>query len=359
MSRSPLTLMLLLCGLLVAGCRDSGPKGRGHLMKPGRNRIRAAVIPFEGASALAEDAGRIITDEVVTALLSTDVFEIVEPGAVYSAMGDIGLRNIYGLDPDTIEQLQAKIGPVEVFVVGLVQEFSDVRIGPVTYPVVSVSARIIDGRNGEIIWSGSASRSGADTEKVFGFGAIHSRSKLARAVVRDLVRQVKSRHLRELLAMAARPAPPGRVEAPPERPEPVGPTGEEKYFDETAVYSEAQLRALLADVPGLQRGPVTYRQHHYSIVEAAYEIEGAPLDVKLVDYRTVEACKGFVAHRHPREEPQDFDGLPAYFGPSESATPGAYHLDVAVGRLGLFIVGPASLQRDVEGLARALIAGME
>ncbi|MBM3500251.1 MAG: hypothetical protein FJX74_16460, partial [Armatimonadetes bacterium] len=205
MHRSSLIALLAL-PFLAAGCKEGGPGSSGYLVKPGTERIRIAVMPFEAASPQYDSAAQVVTQELVTSLLGTGLFDVVEPGVVYQALTQSGSRNLYGLDLETMQAVQDHIGPVRVFVVGMVQEYGDVRVGAESYPSVSLTARVLDAQSASILWAGSVSKTGADSEKVFGLGAIHSQGRVLRAAVKSLIAKIDRRQFAEL--MAAGPAVP-------------------------------------------------------------------------------------------------------------------------------------------------------
>ncbi len=356
-------LIWISCALLLlacAGCKEGGPATSGYLAKTQEGRVRLVVLPFESAGLQSENAGQIVSQEMVTALLATGMFDVADPGAVYQAMVDAGLRNGngYGLGPAAMDKLQEKLGPVRVFLVGIVQEFGEVRVGPASYPSISINARLLDGQTGAILWSGSVSRTGADTEKFFGLGAVHSTGRLARIAVRDLVGSVNRRELAKIL-QASPGAAPSAAQAHALPTSSLRRTGTERYFDENASYPEAALRGLLVDIAGMTRSAVDYREHHYSIVEASYQTQNTTIGIKLIDYRKASAAKDFVKLDHPDEAEGTFEGLPAYAAPSPAQRPGGYHLDVAVGRFGLYAQGPSERKTEIETVARALIDAMQ
>ena len=53
--------------------------------------------------------------------------------------------------------------------------------------MVGVSTRLIDPKNGRILWVGSHFRDGADHETIFGWGRESSLARVAQEVVSDLV----------------------------------------------------------------------------------------------------------------------------------------------------------------------------
>ena len=359
--RLSIGLAIVLVGV-VAGCKEGGPSGQAYVAKPGAAKIRLAIVPFDSVGLQQENAARIVTDEVMTSLLGTGLFDVIEPGMVYQALSDAGTRNPSGVDLVLMQKLQEKLGPVQAFVVGMVGEFGEVRVGPMTYPSISVSARVLDGQSGTILWAGSVSRTGAESERLFGLGAVHSTGRLARAVVRDLIASISRGQLASLLK-ATSPTP-GATNAvsPATTTTPAAaaaPTGKEKFMDEAATYTEAALRALMVDLEGLTKGTVVYRQHHFPVVEVSYQGPGVSVAVKLVDCLKREAALGLVKHDHPDESEGRFAGLPAYAASSSAQNPGAYHRDVAVGRFALFMSGPETKKGDLEKVAQAIIQGMK
>lgn len=348
--------------LLVGGCREGGPSRSGYVIAPSEQKIRVAVMPFDAASQRQDDSGQIVAQELVTALVGSEIFEVVEPGAVYAALVELGVRNGYGLSPQTMVKLQDRVGPVDIFVVGLVQDYSEVRVGPASYPTISLNARVIDGYTGSILWSGSVSRTGSDSEKFFGIGAVHSRGRLARAAVRDLIGTLDQRRLMSLIALASL--------AGEEREQPRSPaartgttktvvwSGNEGFLDESVVISEADMRSALVDVEGLVKGSVLARQHHFSIVETTYDGTGTEIKAKLVDYRKVDAAKGYVRLEHPGETEQELNGLPVFMGSSAQEHPGAHYVDVAAGRFGIYVMGPNDRASTVQTVASSIVEAL-
>ncbi len=356
----PIIVVALLLAVAATGCREGGPGGSGHVAAPERQKIRVAVMPFDAASQRYDQIGQVVAQEVVTVLVGSGVFEVVEPGAVYGALVELAVRNGYGLSPSTMEKLQSRVGPVDIFIVGMVQDFSDVQVGPAIYPAISLNARAIDGYSGRILWSGSTSLTGSDSEKVFGIGAVYSPGRLARAAVRDLVRTLDQT---ELIALIEAPAiardEAGELRRPTAMARaPAAATGNESFFDESVTVSEADMRRSLVDVDGMVKGPTWFRLHHFSIAETTYDGKGTAIHVKLVDYRKADAALGYVKLEHSGETEGEFAGLPAYSCDSSPQAPGARHLDVAVGRFGLHVLGPKERGDDIERVARALIDAM-
>lgn len=350
----------ILMTMVVSGCKEGGPSRASSTAQGGPCVIRVAIVPFDGMGLSEENAARVVTEEVLTTLMGTGLFDVVEPGMVYSALAETGARNAWGIDPATMQKVEDKIGPVDCFVVGTVQEFGEVHVGSLSYPSISVSARVLEPESGKVLWSGSASRTGAESEKLFGMGAVHSPGRLARAVVQQLITCVPAG---KLLAELKRPQPqPGTVVAlpvPPKPGPPTGLTGKEKFMDETATVSEAVLKGYLVDFDGFTRGEVTFRTHHFSIAEVTYEKPNLMVAVKLEDCGKKDVAAARIHHNHPDDTDGRFAGLPAYESPSSARLPGAFHLDLAAGRFALFLTGPESRKSEIENLAQAILAAMK
>jgi hypothetical protein len=122
------------------------------------------------------------------------------------------------------------------------------------------------------------------------------------------------------------------------------------------VLSEEQLRGLLREVAGFSRSAVEYQKHVYGTVEAGYEGGGRKVTAKLVDYTSAEQARQFLAAEHPGQTPGSFANLPAYVGESQF---GILHLNVVVGRFGLYLSGPVDARETVERVGRALLGGLQ
>ncbi len=351
--RRRLLFGLLLAGaLLAAGCRDSGP-GRAVFTRQGNAPLRIAVLPF-ASPANAPDAGEVVTSTVITYLLATHAVEVVEPGMVEKAMraARFAPESSGGLDPDTLAVLQQQLN-VDAYLLGRVEEFGDVRIGPDTYPAVSFSARLVRATDDTILWAASISRTGADKVKVFDIGRVSSVGKLTKSAVAELAASLQAS------SGAFTPAEP---DAPTPRPQTARPVPGAKTFalnplfaDEGRSYAQADLVALLAEVPGFTRGPVSYRKHAFDTVTALYGTEGAGIDVQLVDYQKLETAKAFITRASEDLQPEQLDSHTAFAGDSAAQNPGVYHLNLAAGRFGLYLTGPASAKEKLQQLAVGLI----
>lgn len=342
-------VVLLAFGL--AGCtREQAAITAAVRQEVGSERIRLAVLPFDNLSR-SPGADRAVTQTILTYLLASDLFEVIEPGHVNKVLADLRIRSpTEEIDPETARKLGQRLN-AELLLIGIVQEYGEVRVANDVYPAVSLSARILDAYTGSILWSASVAQTGADTVIIFDFGRITSLPKLTQVVIEKMVRGLQTsapsiiaavKRGREAKPPAPAAPPPGAPAAVP-KPAPSGPL------------SEAQLKALLRDVPGFTRSEIRHRKHFYATVEAVYAIEGVRIAVRLVDYTGSEQAARFMAEEHAGVTASTFSALPAYAWESRFRLA---HLDVVVGRFGLYLSGPISALPTLQRLAEALIDGL-
>ncbi|OFX17079.1 MAG: hypothetical protein A2Z18_00295 [Armatimonadetes bacterium RBG_16_58_9] len=348
------TILPALAALaLLSGC-NGGPSAKTFVWKNDGQRLRIAVLPFDNVS-VNQDAGRILTSTVVTYLLSTGEFDVVEPGVIYSTLASEGVRLTEGLSLEDCRKLQPKLN-ADAFVIGLVEEFGEVRIGSDSYPSVSFSARLVDARTADILWAASISKTGADSVKIFDIGRVSSLGKLARRAVGDMAASLYRSKDPVVAALAAsseqRPAvaATGDTHGPATSTAPA--TGSRS--DGSATYGEKELTASLKDIGPIKVGAITYKRHFHDTVETRYQLsDGKFVEVKLVDYRKPDISEKFLRHYHPGEQPRKLESFTAFANDSDF---GEHHLDIAVGQFGLFLRGPKDRKSDIESLGSSIIA---
>ncbi len=341
---------------LAAGCKSGGPSAKIFVKDGAANgeRLRIAVLPFDNVSR-NQDAGRVVTNTVITYLLSTGQFDVVEPGVVYSTLTEERIRLTEGITVADLGLMEPRLH-ADAIIMGLVEEYGDVRIGSDSYPAISFSARLVDARTAEILWAATISKTGADRIKVFDIGRVSSVGKLAKQAVNDMAVSL-ARSRESIMANMG----PGDGDVPPFRE--VGDDGEtpgdliplkREIPSEPAVYTEEELVALLKDVGSAKVGTVQYGKHYHSRVETRYTLgdTGKFVEVKLVDYRNKETAEKFLKQYHKDEQELTFETLPAY--ENESGY-GYFHLDVAVGQFVMSLRGPKGRRGDIESLATGII----
>ncbi|MEJ2200967.1 MAG: CsgG/HfaB family protein [Desulfuromonadaceae bacterium] len=152
----------VLCGCATTPHYTSEAVGIGYVK-------RIVILPFENNSGtkFAEERFR---DVIATEILSRGLFDIVEKGEAQRFLREELVRKEQeNLDLATANRLGEDLG-VEAYLAGAVEEFEEKQNGAYTYPLVSVTLRMVDVKTGQIIWQASGSESGYSTlDRMFGF----------------------------------------------------------------------------------------------------------------------------------------------------------------------------------------------
>ena len=352
---------------LVSGCKDGGPSTRIFVKNGNTKRLRVAVLPFDNVSR-DQDAGRVVTNTIFTYLLSTGNFDVVEPGVVDAATASEGLRSTNGVTQEVCQKLQTKLN-ADAFIMGMVEEYGEVRIGSDSYPSISFSARLVDAHTADILWAATISKTGADNVKVFDIGRVSSLGKLTKQAVATMAASLSKSKPYLLAGMQGAP---GGTDTQVIKTSDTGKNGATttststsstpgvlaqtaKYLDEAATYGEKELTPLLKDVGTAKLGEITYKKHYHDTIETKYQIGGGVkfVEVRLADYRKPAVSEKFIKTYNSVGQSTTFENLPAFTGESGF---GYYHLDMAVGRFGVFLRGPKDNKADIEALGKGIIA---
>ena len=145
-----MTLFATVFLLILAGC------GSAPLVFLNRsydfNYIeRVAVIPFENLSQ-TQGTGEYATVMFITQLLSTETFDVVEPGETTKALNDLNLARTNTLTVDQIVALGDRL-KVQALIFGTVGESTTTRSGSVAVPTVSMNVRMVETQKGTTVWS--------------------------------------------------------------------------------------------------------------------------------------------------------------------------------------------------------------
>lgn len=148
---------------------------------------RVGVVPFR---TLAADrlAGEKFTTEFSTALLASELFDVVDYGIFVSHLTKIlGTRSpADGLSADEIKQIAAAAGVQGLFV-GTVSEYQMTSTPSGQFPVVTVEVRLLDAETANVVWSASATERGGPKTPIIGVGEVHTLGELSQKVSRELV----------------------------------------------------------------------------------------------------------------------------------------------------------------------------
>lgn len=187
-SDSTLTLALFLISLLlIAGCTVSAKQVQPS--DAGRKIKKIAVLPFYNMSG-QKDAGKIVANVFVTEMFKSGRFRVEEPGNIAQFMIQERSNTIGELEVEKIKILGKRLG-VDAVVVGTVEEFDDGRGGAYPSPTVSMTVRMIDANNGQLIWAAQNKRRGDDYIIVFDLGEVRSATTLTQKLVKEMIDTIK------------------------------------------------------------------------------------------------------------------------------------------------------------------------
>jgi len=151
-------LWVSLLGLLLAGCATpeddyfGNTRSRANVfVSPARNSIvvnKVAVMPFKAQTELI---GTSVSDLFVTEVLRAGKYELVERSQMAKVLSEAEL-SLAGLSATRAAEIGNMLGADGV-IIGTVDEFSTVAQRGTPYPVVGVTARMIECKSGKIIWS--------------------------------------------------------------------------------------------------------------------------------------------------------------------------------------------------------------
>ena len=136
--------------------------------------LKIAVMPFKASTELI---GSSVSDMVVTELLRTQKYSLVERGQMSKVLSETELAMAGLSETKAVEA--AKMLGAEAVVIGTVDEYGMQAKGGDTYAVVGLSIRLISCATGKIIWSADLAKIADDDDTPL---ATHARN-----VVHELV----------------------------------------------------------------------------------------------------------------------------------------------------------------------------
>jgi hypothetical protein len=187
-SRRPLTpLALALAAALAACAGKSGKAYHDEEMDFGAVRV-VAVMPLAN---LTRDnlAGDRFRDVFANILLASGAVYVVPPGEVTRAIMKVA---VVAPAAPSVEEV-VKLGQAlkaDALLTGVVKEYGEVRSGPSTANIVSVSMQMIETKTGKVVWSASSTRGGiTTTARLFGGGG-QPVNHVTEEAARDLLDQL-------------------------------------------------------------------------------------------------------------------------------------------------------------------------
>jgi hypothetical protein len=150
---------------------------------------KVGVLPFR---SLATDrfAGEKIGIEFTTALLSAEMFDVVDYGVfVNEVTKALGSRvPADGPSQEQFKKIQEATGVQGVFY-GTVMQYEMVATTSGTFPTISVEARLVDTETGTVVWMATMTERGGPKTPIIGVGEIHTLGELAQAMCNEMVKK--------------------------------------------------------------------------------------------------------------------------------------------------------------------------
>lgn len=178
-------LGFLLMALIISGCGSSNIPGVYLSNNPPKIK-KIAVLPFDNISGRG-DAGKIVCNVFITELFRSNRYQVEEPGNIAQFMVHERIRVIGEMEQEKIKLLGRRFA-VDAVIVGVVEEFDDGLNGGFTpVPLLSLSVRMIETKEGKIVWSAQNKRKGTDYVLVFDAGEVRSVVSLTKKVVAEMI----------------------------------------------------------------------------------------------------------------------------------------------------------------------------
>ena len=166
-------LFILIFTLLISGCFTGKNLQKTFVRKNVDISYikKVAVLPFENHTR-NENVGEIIRDIVTTEILASNIFDVESKTFVNSVISDeTGAEPTeeFNYNKETLKRIARKL-KVNGLIIGSIDQYSTEREGSYSYPVITITLKLIDGKTGIILWQTSGTKNGYSTfGKLFGF----------------------------------------------------------------------------------------------------------------------------------------------------------------------------------------------
>jgi TolB-like protein len=213
-------------------CPEIGPRKPDRTYRsplvadPSRKTL--AVLPFLN-DARRRDAGEVVAEELLTALVASGAIHVVEPGVVRSEMLAYRFGANGGISLDDARSILDLLH-ADLILSGTVRRFEEAG-GPGGVPRVEFSTWVLDRETGRLVWSSTASGAGDDGVWLFGAGRVMTASGLACGLAKGIAAQLLRDRPVTPPAVPALVAPPAgelRAWEPAAPAEPTPPPGDRR-----------------------------------------------------------------------------------------------------------------------------------
>lgn len=153
------------------------------------------VMPLVNLSA-DRYAGEKVQSALITELMLTERFQVVEPGDFNAKVAQIlkaaGVPLGQELPLEQIKNIGEKTG-VQGIIEGSVREYSTIRVGQADYPLISLNVRMIDVPSGNVVWMTSYTRKGGPKLPIISVGETHTLGELTQKICHDIISDLVAR----------------------------------------------------------------------------------------------------------------------------------------------------------------------
>lgn len=191
--KTPKTLTLLVSAVILsqlAGCA-SQPKSEATYHDPNMDFglvQSVGVLPFVDLSQTGK-AGERVRDVFMTMLQAQVDVYVIPAGEVARSIARIQPEDPTAPTTEELIRLAENL-EADVLITGTVLEYGEVRSGAAAATVCTVSAKMLEGQTGTVVWSASASRGGVGaSERLLGGGG-QPMNIVTTQAVNDLIDQL-------------------------------------------------------------------------------------------------------------------------------------------------------------------------
>jgi len=155
------SLVACIIMLLLTGCGVSLKENVNSFLRPNVDIgyiKKVAVLPFTNHSndKLAAIRAR---DIVITQILSRNIFDVIDKSIVDSVLQEEAIEPGSPLDKAIIKRLGQRLN-VQGLILGSIDQAGYERNGMFSYPVISLTLRLVDTRSSLVLWQASGYDSG-------------------------------------------------------------------------------------------------------------------------------------------------------------------------------------------------------
>jgi len=164
MNKKSIAIILAILFLYLPGCSGTTSKTKSFMREDANLGYieTVAIFPFEGGGRAPR-----IREFTMTQVLASGIFDIVDKGTVDNIMRQEVIAPGEPLDLVTIKRLGQRLN-VQGVIFGSVEEIIEAR-GNASYPVITITMRLIDTETGVLLWQASGRGSGYSlSDRLFG-----------------------------------------------------------------------------------------------------------------------------------------------------------------------------------------------